>query len=309
MKKEKWFGLLLAVGLIALLMVQPADSKKSEDPTVEQIKAIMTEMNLQLESMGENVRVGMVEYYTALDKAGQIVYFDDRTKQLGSHWIPYDGWRNGVRDIYWLSDLVAGTATGVTEAETQSAVSNAMDTWEGVKCSDIPLIQLPDYDIDWGYVQWLLGMGGVPGWFADITQAGWLPRAFFDVIAEDGGDYILGATFTFIWVDAVTGEPTDMDNNKKRDVAFREIYYNNNFTWSIDPSINPGIDVETVVLHETGHGLSQGHFGKLFQTDANGKFHFAPRAVMNAGYTGVQREIKGTDNGGHCSIWVAWPNK
>ena len=41
-------------------------------------------------------------------------------------------------------------------------------------------------------------------------------------------------------------------------------------------------DIETVALHEAGHGLSQGHFGKAFRTVKNGKLHFSPRAVMNA---------------------------
>ena len=51
------------------------------------------------------------------------------------------------------------------------------------------------------------------------------------------------------------------------------------------------------------------HFGKLFRTDANGKLHFTPRAVMNAGYTGIQQQIGKTDNAGHCSNWANWPNK
>jgi len=101
---------------------------------------------------------------------------------------------------------------------------------------------------------------------------------------------ILGVTFTLIWIDGA-GVPTDLDNNKKNDVAFREIYYNDNFTWAIDGNI----DVETVALHEAGHGLSQAHFGDIFITDSNGKLHFSPRAVMNATYSGVQQEIAETD--------------
>ena len=66
-------------------------------------------------------------------------------------------------------------------------------------------------------------------------------------------------------------------------------------------------DIETVALHEAGHGLSQGHFGKKFRTDKNGKIHFSPRAVMNASYSGIQTEILKTDNAGHCSIWANWP--
>ena len=107
---------------------------------------------------------------------------------------------------------------------------------------------------------------------------------------------IIAATYTIIF----TG-PTDIDNDGNPDAAFREIYYTFNFPWGINT--NSPIDVETVALHETGHGLSQGHFGKAFVTNSNGKLHFAPLAVMNAGYTGVQQSLAGTDNGGHCSMW------
>ncbi|MDH4218861.1 MAG: hypothetical protein OEY18_05005 [Candidatus Aminicenantes bacterium] len=308
MRKGKWLGFLGAGAVMVLLVAQPANPAKQTDPAVERIKAMMTQMNQQLKARGENVRIGMVEYITAWDKAGQTVYFDDRYLQLGHHWIPFDPYRYGVRDIFWLSDLTEGTANGLSFADTQAALARAMATWDSVNCAFIPLVQLPDYGMDWGYVQYLVGMGGFPGWFADITQAGWLPGSFFDLLWGPGAsDVIIGVTFTFWWVDSVTGEPTDMDNNKKLDVAFREIYYNNNFPWGIDTGWP--VDVETIVLHETGHGLSLGHFGKLFQTDANGKLHFAPRALMNAGYTGVQQEINGTDNAAFCSIWAKWPNK
>jgi hypothetical protein len=116
------------------------------------------------------------------------------------------------------------------------------------------------------------------------------------------GNNVLAATFTFVFVQG--GVPTDIDNNGKADVALREILYNDRFLWAI----NANIDIETVALHEVGHGLSQGHFGKAFGTDANGKVHFAPRAVMNAAYSGIQQSPAGTDNGGHCSIWGSWPN-
>jgi hypothetical protein len=186
-----------------------------------------------------------------------------------------------------------------------------MNTWNTVTCATIPLDKLSDYGVDWGFVQFLWFLnggppGGYPGWYADITHAGWLPGGFFDwALGPGASGYVLGATFTFAF-----GSPpdyTDLDNNGKIDVAFREIYYNDAFTWGIDP-IWPVIDVETVVLHEMGHALSLDHFGKLFQTDKNGKFHFAPRAVMNAGYNGVQQDLAGTDNGAFCSVWDGWPD-
>jgi hypothetical protein len=210
-------------------------------------------------------------------------------------------------DISWLSDQVEGIANGVTLPDAQAAVDRAMATWNDVNCSNIPLTKLPDYGMDWGYVQWLIGYGGIPGWLADITQAGWLPGTCFDILFGPGGsDVVIGVTYTFIWTDSATGEPTDIDNNKKLDVAFREIYYNDKFPWGINT--NWPVDVESIVLHETGHGLSLGHFGKLFKTLKNGKFHFAPLAVMNAGYTGMQQILKGIDIAAFCSVWASWPN-
>lgn len=286
----------------AMLVVTPAVvSAQSE----ADILRTMIDINNQLAASGEQVKLVSVEYFTAKDEAGQIVYFDDRTKQSGAHWVPGDPRRGGFLDIAWLSDQTQGTANGVSSGDTQAAVSRAMDTWDNMKCATIPLVQLPDYGLDWGYVQYLIGYGGVPGWLADITQAGWLPGFVFDFLFGPGSG-VVGATFTFSWINTADGSYTDIDNNGKEDVAFREIYYNNYFPWGIDTS-DP-IDVETIVLHETGHGLSLGHFGKLFRTDRNGYFHFAPRALMNAGYTGVQQTVDGTDNAAFCSVWGSWPN-
>jgi hypothetical protein len=66
--------------------------------------------------------------------------------------------------------------------------------------------------------------------------------------------------------------------------------------------------VETVALHEAGHGLSQAHFGTVFQKN-DGSIHASPRAVMNAFYLAPQRSLLGTDNAGHCSNWGNWPQK
>jgi len=301
MRERKWYGVVPAIAAIAMLVVPSVVSAQS----VEAIRAAMGAMNAQLEAMGYTVRIETVEYYTVGHAAGQIVHFEDRAKQMDSHWVPGDPRRGGFTDIAWLSDQTEGAATSLTLAQTQTATSNAMVTWDGVKSTYIPLTQLPDLGIDWGLVQWLAGLGGINGWWADITHAGWLPGIFFDIVGGPGGSTsILGITFTFVWIDG-SGNLTDIDNNRKSDVAFREIYYNNWFPWGINTSFP--IDVETVVLHETGHGLSQDHFGKLFSTEANGILHFAPRAVMNAGYTGVQQVLTGTDRGGHNSIWASWP--
>ena len=113
---------------------------------------------------------------------------------------------------------------------------------------------------------------------------------------------ILGVTFTFVFVD-VNG-PTDVDSNGRLDTAFREIYYDPSFSWADDGVTN--IDVESVAVHEIGHGLSQGHFGKVGLKN-DGSLKASLRTVMNAPYASPFRALTGTDNGGHRSNWAQWP--
>jgi hypothetical protein len=295
--KQKWFSLFPLIALVVMLAIPQTVSAISEDD----VRAVLNTFNDQLAVAGENFRVEVVEFST-VDEVGPTVYANDHQHQLDSHWVPYDPNRWGVRDIYWAVDQVDRTAD-CPWADAYAAIGRAMDTWNTVPCATIPLVQVNDFGLDLGYVQWLLKMGGVPGWLADITFAGWLPRAFFDAIAPpDGGDYILGVTFTFVWVDE-NNIPTDMDGNGKTDVAFKEIYYNDDFNWGVDIRY---FDIETVSAHEVGHGLSLGHFGKIFRTP-NGQLHFAPRALMNAIYYDILHELLGTDNASFCSIWATWP--
>jgi len=284
--RKKIFSLVPAIALLVLL----AAPQSVFAIDVKEVKAALKSMNDQLAAAGQNIRIEKVEFKT-YNEVGITVYANDRTHQLDSHWMPFDPWRYGVREIYWLVDQVDQTAD-VSWADAQAAIGRAMNTWDSLPGAFIPLVQIPDLGIDWGYVQYLVGMGGVQGWSADITHAGWLPWIFFEIIGgTGGGDSILGGTFTFVW----TAAP-DV-------VAFREIYMNDKFAWQIDDHY----DIETVVLHEVGHGLSIGHFGKIFRSK-NGKLHFAPEAVMNAIYYFIQHDLLGTDIASFKSIWASWPN-
>ena len=174
-----------------------------------------------------------------------------------------------------------------------------MSTWNEANCSTLDITRNPDYGFDIGYVAYILSGGaiGSPYAFADVQHAGFRDLNFA------GG--VLGVTYTFGFTEG--GDWTDIDNNGKFDCAFREIYYDPSWSWTDDVAANGGIDLETVALHEAGHGLSQAHFGNLsFKND--GTFKAAPRAVMNAFYGGELRELLGSDNGGHCSNWAEWPN-
>lgn len=283
----------------------------------------LAELNSHLVTSGAAFRLEMAEIVAGdeSENAGQTVFANDRgNKQLSSDFVPFDPRRGGLREIFYLVDLSDGATVDVvspneTSTQTEGAIDGAMVTWENVNCSDLPLIKLADTGADPDLVDGFLGFGGLGTPFADVTHAGWLPKAFFDALAPGGGSFILGVTFTFIFIDdqgtpdPADDVPTDIDGNGKTDTAFREIYYNDNFDWGIDvPGFFPVFDVETVALHEAGHGLSQAHFGKIFRTNSNGKLHFAPEAVMNAAVFGQKQSLLGTDNGGHCSNWASWPN-
>lgn len=274
----------LAFGTVAM-----ADS-------VAAVSALGNNANAALTAGAANYRLEYAELLSS-DEAGQTIFFNNRgNKQLGAHFIPGDPLRGGGTNITYTIDQTEGTVDALSQAQTNAAIRRAMTTWDNVACSNIPIDAVGNPGTDLGVIEFLNGLGGSPVWYADLTHAGWVPAGTF-------APNTIAVTFTFIWIDGF-GNPTDLDNNGLADVAFREILYHDAFNWQI----NANIDVETVALHEAGHGLSQGHFGKAFINASNGKLHFAPRAVMNAGYSGIQQTIDQTDNAGHCSIWGSWPN-
>ena len=273
------------------------------------IQKMMERINVRLARNGKDYRVAVVEFYApgGSEEQGRTVFLRDvRNKQLGHHFIDGDDRRTTTTDITFLVDLAdGGTASGLSSADTDAAINRVMETWQDVNCSEILVADLGSFNFDFGVFQNQLGFGGIPFVFADLTHAGFLPASFFDAVFGPGGSaVVLAFTVTFVFID-VDELPdivfTDLDNNRKLDTAFREIYYNDAIFWVIDQNVPgfPDFDVETVALHEAGHGFSQAHFGKVFVTNANGKLHFSPCAVMNAAYSGIQQGIGKTDNAGH----------
>jgi len=308
------FSLIASLGVFASCSEEPAAPQIAETgfgPTVQEpsnaptvrsfMRAYGENMNATLEAEGAEYRLGTVEWLLAEgtgNTAGIFVFFNDRgNKQMSSHWVPFDPRRGGSDLITYIVDITDGmTASGLTTAQTTDAIDRAMRTWNEVECSPRFIYQeLPMAGEDLGVVQFLNGLGGSPNWYADITHAGWLPAGILP-------SQVIGVTYTFIWT--IDGVPTDIDNNGKTDTAFREIYYNDLFNWQI----NGAVDVETIALHESGHGLSQAHFGSAFITASNNKLHFNPRALMNSAYSGINQQVSESDLAGHCSIWASWPN-
>lgn len=316
---------LLLAGAVALAACEqstsPTDRSRESVPSLAQksapggqVSPVLARANVRLAAAGKRLRgkkflLGTAEYVTTDrgQQAGQTVFANDRVKQLPFQYVAGDPRRGGGVNITYLVDQSDGsTANGLTNAATEPAIDRALATWEAVRCSKVAIDKVADPGFDPDVVDGLLGLGGIGTPIVDITHAGWESAAFFDALAPGGSGFILAVTFTFIFIDDA-GNFTDIDGDGKFDTAFAEVYYNDTFAWGIDVSTFP-FDVETVALHESGHGLSQDHFGKIFITNSNGKLHFAPFAVMNASISRQAHSLRGSDNGGHCSIWASWPN-
>ena len=305
--------------------IDPTDSgglRVSSAGSVEaELISLLDNTNAALATNGANYRIGKIEANagTSQEMGITVLWKNVGNKQLVHDFVPNDprraaatgGWDADPNNITFAIDQGDGaTLNGVPATTTTHEIRDAMATWTTVQCSnaDINEVAAP---VDLGVVAFLNGLGGSPFVVADLHHAGWLEIEF--------GGTTIAATFTFIFVDGA-GNPTDIDANGRADTAFREIYYdavcqacnppNTIFRWEIDNGINdPGIDVdiESIALHEAGHGLSLAHFGKGFVTLNNNVLHQTSNSVMAAAYAGPRTDIQGTDKGATCSNWAGWP--
>jgi hypothetical protein len=226
-----------------------------------------------------------------------------RIHQEPFHWVANDPRR--LADGDKITYLVDQTASGLTSAETEAAIDRALTTWHAQRSlQKVDVVKRADSGADPDIFDSFYGFGGFGNPFlADIVDAGWLPRAFFEAVEPGGGRGTLAFTVTFIFVDG-NGVPTDINGDQYLDTALTETYYNDNFgnpsgdradnPWGIDV-LPPGIDVETAALHENGHALGIGHFGP------------PPAAVMNPVYAGIRQAPLAVDNAGMFAVWASWP--
>jgi hypothetical protein len=301
MQSRKWISLVLAIAALGVLAVPMA----AQAGPRRDLRVMMNNINRVLAGQGASLRIRKAEYIGTSDQMGNtIIAKNTGNKRLDSDFVPGDPRRPwggaGGNAITYAIDTTGDAVPpfgGLGAADTDAAIVRAHESWEALNCSHLGQSRNPDFGEDIGWVANFFGLGGTPFVFADVQHAG-----FTDI---DFGGNVLGVTFTLIWVDADTGEPTDIDNNGRQDTAFREIYYDPGWNWADDGVTN--IDLESVAVHEIGHGLSQAHFGKVF-VDNNGNLKFAPKAVMNAVYAAPQRSLLATDKAGHCANWGSWPN-
>ncbi|MEO8192257.1 MAG: hypothetical protein ABI681_00305 [Gemmatimonadales bacterium] len=239
---------------------------------------------------------------------------NDRGHTFGSEFVERDPRRGGGADITYLVDQSDGSVLSfvppssvflLPNSVTEPEVDASMAVWQNkAGCAAPAATKVADNGADPDLVDGIVladaGLIGTP--FADVTHAGWLSSAFFNALTPGGATFILGATFTFVFIDG-DGNPTDIDRNGVADVAFREIYYNRSFPWTTNASNDFSVDIQSVVIHESGHAYGLGHFGKVF-LDNNGFIRHSPLAMMNAVYVGSFRRLTGTDNGSFCQIWA-----
>src|SRR5262245_58823158 len=164
---------------------------------------------------------------------------NDRTHQFGNNFVARDPRRGGSDAITYLVDQSDGAAlafanpTGpaivvLPNSVTEPILDAAMARWDDEPhCPEPPIVKVADNGSDPDLIDGLVfgnpALIGTPQ--ADITHAGWLSPAFFNALVPNGARFILGVTFTFVFVDGA-GNPTDVDHDGTADAAFREIYYN-----------------------------------------------------------------------------------
>jgi Matrixin len=290
---------LVFLAVFALLAPSAAVAQGG-DPAV---LARMQQINAKLRSMGLGIAVEQVDFFTiGQGRPGNRIHAEE------FRWVANDPRRLAQGDdITYLVDQSDGaTASGLTNAETEPAIDRALDTWQANRCfKKVNIVKRDDNGDDLDIFDAFFGFGtfGDP-FLADIVNAGWLPRAFFEAVGGPGGGRgILAFSATFIFVDD-NGVPTDINGDNRLDTALTEVYYNDTFgdpgndrvgdPWGINVAL-PGIDVETVALHENGHSLGIGHFGP------------PPAAVMNPVYAGIRHSPLAVDSAGMCSVWASWP--
>lgn len=293
--------------------VRAAGGMPSGDPRV---LAMMRQANRRLKDRGLHIAIESIEYFT-FGKGRP----SDRLHQFDSRWVPNDVNRSalGTSLRYLIATNRGATSSGLTAAQTATAIRAAVNTWGATKqLRNVPLVERPyiagrDFTL-FDDIFFNGKLDDFPGefaniFYADIVEAGFLPRAFFDSLGGGpaGGAGIIGFTPSFVFTDDA-GNPLDLNGDNYFDVAFSEMYLNDtfgdpnapdnrkDFPWGVDVNL-PGIDVQTVALHENGHAFEIGHFGP------------PPRAIMNPVYQGLLQTPLPTDLASLSTLWSRWPHR
>lgn len=274
------------------------------------LQATLVAINAELAARGAGVAVrqaDMVLAATADPQRATTVFANDRTLRIGYRFVKDDPRRDtqgGVVRQASFTGLMNAPALGGGTVPAKPAIDASFNTWSNVQCGKVTIENnaLPPGVFN----SQILAIGGFINdpFASDINTVGFIPGSLFDAVLGPGASQsVLAVTFPFVFVDE-DGNPTDIDGDGNDDAAFAEIWYNAAFPWT-NTGASGAIDIETVALHENGHALGLGHFGKIAVKN-NGTLQVAPRAVMNAIILGTLRSPLGTDNGAFCGNWANW---
>eukprot|EP01083_Nonionella_stella_P152383 488362_1 len=222
-------------------------------------------------------------------------------------WVPNDPRRHGVDED---GSAISGLDFFIHIDDTQfpsnldrtqviTAITNAVNTWDNVPCTKnkFNLIISNEHNSEGiGYAEYIMseGRSGSNVKIGDIVFGGFVPPDLFTIaVANELKNKSVGAvTVLFDYNDEIMYE-------NEGEIAFAEIYFNDDFSWDILEESVPNVyDVETVALHELGHALSQSHF------HPSGKS--ISEVVMTPVYFGVNHDLHGVDIGAHCAKWAQW---
>lgn len=331
-------SILFAIAAIAACSESPQDVSTTGDELAlarakgERIDAYFDAANVELARQGANYRLSGVWMFTLGNGRPS-----NRILQRGTRWVPGDPNRaaqsTGDEDVSYVVDVSDLTSDGgLTPAEVEQAIDDAFDTWSDVPNTFLDNIKFADDGMNHDFLDGVptdpfttclvtpfqpppLGIVDITALApnADIITGGWLPREYFDCLVPDptpgngGGDFILGVTWTFVFVDG-NGNPVDTNGDGYIDTALKEIYYNEAFEWVTSGAVFLGddIDIESVVVHENGHAMDLGHFGgppPPLKIHPNGRI-FSPEAIMNPAYVGGElRVLQPTDIAGFKALF------
>jgi hypothetical protein len=295
---------LLAAAFGAALVTLPATVGGQSDPAV----VMMQRINARLARSGMKIAAESIEFFSIGDGRPAA-----RIHQQGFRWVANDTRRLAQGDnlTYLVDQSDGNTSSGLTTAQTEAAIDRAYATWNAQKAlQKINLVKLEDPgqdpDIFDAFVEPEGSFGGFGfPFFADIVNAGWLPREFFEAAGGPGGGRgILAFSITFVFTEDDGETPTDINADNYLDAAMSEVYYNDTFgnaatdrvgnPWAINQEL-PAVDVETVALHENAHSLGLGHFGPN------------PIAVMNPSYAGPRHLPFASDRAAMNALYASWP--
>ncbi len=275
------------------------------------LQSFVDAANARLAALGARFTIHHAEWIDASGNtnAAKIVFANDRTLRLGSRWVPGDP-RRGATGADLTEGSFAPYAVANGAIPTEAIVDATFDTWNAVSCSNL---RVDKVSIPSGvFPSAILSLPGYTSdpFAADISTIGFLPGWLFDAVLGPGASgSVLGVTFTSVWVD-IDGNPTDIDHDHRDDTAFKEVWYNDDFLWTDQGGtvFDPFVDIQTIALHENGHAVELGHFGKLtaHYTKKGLRIQASPRAVMNATYLGTLHRPRGTDIAAMCSDYGSW---